>query len=604
MMLEGGGRRMDHRLKGIFKIFRGLYKAVLRFPFTILCLLCSTALTCYMISLDRTPELIIQKLMFLFLVGSFLGVTAQFICERFRYPAGKRAAAYVLAALLTLGYYLIILPAPAIDYSVGARTFVAVFSLFCAFNFAPSIKNKYDFNSVALIHFKSVFTSVLYSGVLTAGLSAIIFAVDTLLVNVDNDFYSYMMAIVWILFATVYYLSLLPQFNSEEESDRAYAGEAGKYPRFLEILVSYIAIPLIAVYTLVLAAYFIKIGITMKWPSGQLGPMILSYSAVGLIVHILAGRLENRFAVLYKMIFPKALIPTVVMQLISVYIRLRSYGVTESRYYLILFGIFSIVAGLMLSFTPSRKNGVIAVLAACFALFSVIPPLDAFTVSRDSQIKRLENILTQSSILESGKIKPKADANMDSRIETTNILNYLERRNYKRYVAWLPADFEMYKDMKDTFGFEPTYKNMGEYGYSYISLNAREPMDVKGFDVILQAAAYRGIRQQSDIYDFSANGAQYHLVLERLSPQDVRLFVQNDAGAILADGRVYEFASSIAGVNNRPKEALDADNLTMDVKGDGCTMRVVFKSINIDYGSGEYAGADYDMFIMVAVPSK
>jgi hypothetical protein len=258
---------------------------------------------------------------------------------------------------------------------------VAVFSMFCVFIWLPSFRGRFDFNSVALIHFKSAFTSALYAGVLTAGLAAIIATIDILLFAVNEDWYGYMMAIVWILLATTYYLSLLPRFNSVSESDQAYAGEASHYPRLLEILVSYIAIPLFAAYTLVLLAYFIKIGVTLEWPSGQLGPMILAYSAIGFIIYILVSRLKNHLAFLYRRIFPKVLIPVVIMQLISVYIRLSTYGVTESRYYVALFGIFSIVMGIVFSFRPAAKNGIIALMAAGFAIFSIIPPVDAFTVS-------------------------------------------------------------------------------------------------------------------------------------------------------------------------------------------------------------------------------
>jgi hypothetical protein len=188
-----------------------------------------------MISLDKTPDLLIQKLMFTFVVGAFLGVTAQFACERFPRLGSMRPAVYAVSALLTVGYYFIIAPVPAIDFGVGGRTFVAVFSMFCAFIWLPSFRDAADFNTVALIHFKSALISVLYAGVLSVGLAAIIGSVDILLFDVNSDAYAYMMSIVWIMFATVYYLSLLPRFNSDLQTDRFGAEEAGYYPRFLEI---------------------------------------------------------------------------------------------------------------------------------------------------------------------------------------------------------------------------------------------------------------------------------------------------------------------------------------------------------------------------------
>ncbi len=188
---------MNRFSEAIVKMVQGISKAILRFPLTVFCLLCTTSLSCYMISLHKTPELIIQKLMFTFLLGSFLGVAAQFACERFKRLAALRLAVYGVSALLILGYYLIISPTPAIDYGVGARTSVAVFAMFCAFIWLPSFRGKYDFNGVALIHFKSTFVSILYAGVLSAGLASIIGAIDILLFDVNSDAYGYMMAIVW-----------------------------------------------------------------------------------------------------------------------------------------------------------------------------------------------------------------------------------------------------------------------------------------------------------------------------------------------------------------------------------------------------------------------
>lgn len=590
----------------IIKMLKAISRAVWRFPLTVVCLISATILTCYMISLHKTPDLIIQKLMFTFLMGSFLGVTAQFACERFRRLVNARPGVYALSALLILGYYLIIAPAPAIDYGVGARTSVVILSMFCAFIWLPSYDGKFDFNSVALIHFKSAFTSILYAGVLAAGLSAILGAVDILLFQINSDWYGYTMAVVWILFATIYYLSLLPVFNSEKESDRIHAEQANYYPRFLDILVSYIAVPLITAYTLVLLAYFIKIGVTVTWPSGQLGPMILAYSAIGLIIYVLASRLENRFAVLFQRIFPKVLIPVVIMQLISVYIRLTAYGFTESRYYVALFGIFSVVVGIVLSFKPVARNGMIALLAAGFAIVSVIPPMDAFTVSRNSQTNRLENMLQTAGVLVEGQIIPLSEVDMTLRLETTSILNYLERRRYLQDLPWLPQGFETNRDMQKTLGYEPAYEIMrGNLENIFVTLNMEKPINIDGYDVMLQVAAYRGMEQrESLVYDFELQGARYQLILKRLSPQEVRVAVSTAAGTELVATGLYDFASSIKGVSNRPKDALDAGELTLGAEGNGCKLRIIFQNINIIYGTGAEAGADYNMFILVAAPRQ
>ena len=59
--------------EAIGKMFFRLSCAVKRFPLTVFCLVCSTILTCYMISLHEPPELIIEKLMYTFVLGCFPG---------------------------------------------------------------------------------------------------------------------------------------------------------------------------------------------------------------------------------------------------------------------------------------------------------------------------------------------------------------------------------------------------------------------------------------------------------------------------------------------------------------------------------------------------
>ncbi len=583
-------------------IVKGMSRAIIRFPLTVLSLIGATVLICYMISLNTSPSLFVQKAMFTLLVGAFLGMVAQFATERFEKLSKSRLAVYGVSAFLTLGYFMILWPAPEISAEIGVRTFVAVFAMLCAVLWVPCYKIKTDFNQVALVHFKSFFTSVLYSGVLSAGIAAIIATVDILLFNVNDDAYPYMMTIVWVMFAPLYYLSLLPKFNSEEESDLERMKIARSYPRFLEILVSYIAIPLVGTYSLVLLAYFIKILVTLNWPSGQLGPMVLVYSAAGLIVFILASSLENRFSSLYIKIFPKVLIPVVIMQLISVGIRLNAYGITEARYYVALFGIFSIVVGVMLSLKPIAKNSYIALLAACFAIFSIIPPMDAFTVSRVSQITRVENILQAEGILSEGKLTPKADASEHTKVETSNILTYLDRQSSLEYIDWLPKEFNIYQDMEKVFGFGPTYPNIEkESQHFYASLDALQPVNISGFDISLIIHSSRSLKEGSESFNFNLEGAEYELMAERLFNQEAKVSVRNSLGAELISIELYEFINNMAKTSNSPREFMSPEDMTLTLDQNGYKLKIVFQHISMNLGIDSDAGVDYSAIVLFGI---
>lgn len=624
----------------VLNITRGMSRAGQRFPLTVVSLFVATGILCYMISLRDMPGLLIQKIMFSLVVGAFLGMAAQFATERFDKLLKHRAVVYGVSLLVIIGYFFILWPAPEISGEIGVRTFVAIFAILCAVLWIPSCQNhsgkktnaepevktdaqpegktdaepetnaeicKSDFNIVALIHTKAIFISFLYSGVLSAGISAIILSVDILLFKVNTDSYAYMLTFVWVLFAPIYYLSLLPKFGSDESTDIEMMERSEKYPKFLEILVSYIAIPLITAYTLVLLVYFVKILVTLNWPSGQVAPMVLIYSAVGLIVFVLSSLLDNRFTKWYRFIFPKVLIPVVIMQLVSVGIRLNAYGVTESRYYVALFGVFSIATALLLSFRPVSKNRFIALLAAGFAIVSIIPPVDAFTVSRNSQINRVETILSSEGILKDGKLTPKSAVSDVTKSETTSILTYLDNRSSLKYITWLPEDFNLYEDMKTTVGFDLTWSNNpGENPtYFYASLDAVKPLNISGYDISVNAYSNRSDKlNASIIFHFAVRGTDYVLSVERISKDEAIVSVKDSAGNELIKTGLNDFAKKIAGTGDGSpsKDSLSPEDMTLEVNQNGYKLKIIFQNISITYGNGTDAGTDYGTILFFASP--
>ena len=584
---------------------KGLSVAVMRFPFTVLCLVAATSIICYMISLREAPTLILEKWLYTLMVGALLGMVAQFTIERFEKLSKLLPIVYGVVLLLTAGYFAILWPAPELSPEIATRTFVAVIAMICAVLWVPAFQGKVDFNKIALIHFKSFFTSILYSGVMSAGLAAIIFAIDQLLFRVQEDSYAYMMTIVWVIFAPVFYLSLLPKFNPKSETEEAATQQTSNYPRFLEILVSYISIPLFTAYTLVLFAYFVKILVSMDWPSGQLGPMVLAYSAIGLIIFVLASLPENRFAILYRKIFPKVWIPIVIMQLISVWIRLDAYGITESRYYVALFGVFSIVTAIFLNLRPVSNNRIIALLVAGFAIFSIIPPVDAFTVSRNSQIHRIEAILQAEGILSEGKLIPKENPSENTKIEVTNILNYLDSHSSLKYISWLPEDFEVYKDMESTLGFEQFYSTSPDYEseYFYASLDTQIPLDISGFDtsVVVNSNRYMDIEEEES-FPFTVRGVNYELVVNRLSENEVLISVIDSTDNELITAELYEFTKELQNNVSPQKELVPPEMMTFVVSENDYSLKIIFQNVSITYGGGQDAGADFTAYVLFKAP--
>ena len=586
----------------IYQLLKGLTAAISRFPFTVGCLVGAAALICYLIHKDVASLLTLEKLIFALGVGAFIGMVAQFSIENFEKLRKSGLVVYGIALLLTAGYFVIIWPSPDISTEILTRSFVAIFAMTCAVLWIPAFSQKNDFNVVALVHFKSFFVSALNSGVISVGFAAIFFAVDTLLFPVNDKSYAYMMTIVWIVFAPVYYLSLLPRFNKSENVE-ASQPRYDVYPRFLEILVSYIAIPLFTVFTIVLLAYSVKILVTSQWPSGQLGPMVLIYSAVGLVLFVLASLPDNGFAGSFRVVFPKVWIPIILMQMVSVWIRLDAYGITVARYYVSLFAVFSLVSAVFLSFRPVSKNRYIALLAAAFAIISILPPVDAFSVSRNSQIDRIEAILQSEGMLSQGVLNPKATASEETRKEVTNILQYLDSNSSTDYVSWLPQDFDMYIDMEDSFGFDPyyAYDTDGSPRFFYASLDTEVPLDISGYDVSMIISSYVEINEEK-VFAFEIEGRDYKLTAKRISRSDMEITIEDGSGNLLIAANLLEYAQPMKDVTATGKDVLPPDAMTRVKSENGAELKIIFQHVSLENIDRHDFYADYTAYVLFKAP--
>jgi len=446
---KGGSRKMKW-IKKLQDRLTGLTDAITRFPLTTLFLLAAAVFIAYSISEEKEQTQYILT----FVVGAVLSAVLQVVYERFYTNVTTRFVLMGVGVFLTAGYYLIIKPTDSLSMEMGIRTGVAIFALLIAFIWVPVIKSSISFNASFMIAFKSFFISLFFSGIIMAGVSIILGATDLLIFSLNYKVYSYTATIIFTLFAPMYFLSLIPVYLGAE--DKKISQEAMKQkteviniaaycPKFLQILISYIVIPLIAVFTLILVIYIIKNIGGDFWTDNLLEPMLVSYAITIILVYILASEIENKFTVFFRKVFPKVLVPIVLFQISSSILSLTDTGVTHTRYYVILFGIYAAAAGILFSILPVRKNGIVAAMVIVFAAVSILPPVDAFTISRTSQINTLENVLEKNNMLENNKIKPKESIPDKDKKTITTIIYYLDNMGYTK---------------KKSHGFQKTLKYM------------------------------------------------------------------------------------------------------------------------------------------------
>lgn len=567
-------------------IVYNLKETITRFPMTIVFLASLSAVMFLIIEDYSSLDIdILSRYMFAGIFGAFFATAVRFMLER--YENFKNSFLfYGLTIILTIGYFYFMTD-DKVDNKMLIHLLVISFALFAAYLYLPSSKNALNFGNVALAHFKSAFTAILYGIVLYVGIAAIIGAIDILLYDVDYKSYAHAANIIFIFFTPLYYLSLLPKFNSRDENDDAKKEISFTYPRFLDILVSYITIPLITAFTAVLIIYFIKILATGVWPVGQVGPMVLGYSAAGYFIYILSSNLNNKFSVLYRKLFPLILIPLVVMQMVSSYIRIDAYGITESRYYVVLFGIFSIVCALVLIFDKKKNPNTIVLLSAVFALMSIIPPVDAFTVSKNSQERRLTEILIRNKMIADGEIVKKTDISTDDMFEITNISNYMYGMGYLDGMDWFPDKYadNYYGNFRNIYGFEPYYDREfpGQEDTLYLNamLDENEKINIENYDLFFKIYIHNKREPDEDIGEFSLKGKNY-VIKQILDEKGYITITVSDDTNTLIEIPMKEFIDELFEKSNAPKGLMDKETLTIEKQNDKFKVKLLISDINVD----------------------
>jgi len=605
---------MSRIKKIINSIALNLKTTVTRFPIALLFLASITTIVYIEIERNFTfDDDLLQRLVFSGIVGAFLAITVQFMLERFKNLSKYTLLFHGFTFVLATSYYFF-MTSDDISQSILIHLFVITFALFAAYLYIPSAKNSVNFGNVALSHFKAAFTSLLYGFVLYLGFAAITGAIDLLLYELDYDVYSHIANIVFTFFTPVYYLSLLPKFNSEDEKDAAKKEVSYSFPRVLEILVSYIMIPLISIFSIVLIIYFIKILVTGVWPVGQVGPMVLGYSAAGYLIYILGTNLQNRFSILFRKFFPMVLIPLVVMQLVSSYIRIEAYGITESRYYVVLFGIFSIITAVVLIFSKKKNPNTIVLLAACFAILSIIPPVDAFSVSMNSQEARLEEILERNNMLVNNELVPNSDIPNEDKYELTSITYYMVRMGYLSQVEWFPEEYshesDYYGNFEKIYGFSEYYDDNSSGVaplYVYAALDQNKEIDVAGFDKFIKVNINKNSNSSNlsrKIGNLTLEGNEYTIEQKSIGDDEIIISILDNQKNIVIEKSMKELTDNIFKNVNESKALMSPEELTINAQNEKMQIRIVVSDINIDKSNSTNVNIDGTIFIFAKLLSN
>ena len=637
--------REDFIMKHLTKIkdrWKGLIDTILRFSMLIIFLVAAVLSNTLAINNGHNHETYV-RLLVTFILGAAIYAVFQLLYERFFTKTKIRHVFMGITIALSLAYFLVIRTLQW-DVEVTVRTLVILFILLIAFLWVPSIKSRVSFNETFMAAFKAFFMAIFFSGVLFLGVAILLGATNALIFKVNDKAFIHSANIIFLLFLPIHFLSLLPYYPQKEDlkltkkqeeeldfteliiektakedgSELDFADRAEKYiaevlatkaelrkreealvrlttpAKFLEALISYVIIPITGIFTIILIVYIIMNITGDFWGDSLLEPLLVSYSIVVIIVYLLASMLRNAFARYFRLIFPKVLVPVVLVQTVSSVLHIEVVGITYGRYYCILFGVFATIAGIIFCLKPIKKNGLIAPILIGLSLISILPIIDVFTICRVTQIDRLESVLERNDMFDGVTITPKTNISADDRQIIVSSVQYLDQMGYTKDINWL-SEYSRNNNLEHTFGFTEYEKVKGESLYISITRNQSSPIQINGYDDM----AHMNMNNYNTglVTDgFEKDGIFYRL---RLDSEDNQVIILEKDNVELIRFNMANVYNKF--IDNHEETILDTQEVTFTEDNPLATLTIIAENVNISIWEG---GSDRQADIYALVKIK
>ena len=479
-------------------------KAIERFPLTVFCSAVVFILSVYLV---ENPELKNENLLnelhkMVILLGMSIPLTLALELAREKYLSGKnRWVIRSVNALITLVFIIFY----RFYYLSGKNSSSTLDSLeqlmatgiifFLCFLLVPVIGKKDEEEK----YFQSVIVdktvTILFSVVLFLGLIAVFATIDGLsLIKLDSNIYIETWLFVVFVFSVIFFLSKLKKVDESLENYEIH--------KIFKFLIYFIVIPLITTYTGILYVYFGKMLITRSWPQGLVSHLILWYTIFSLFIMIMVTPMAKKDSVarIFKKYFPFASLPLLVLSIVSISKRISQYGVTPSRYFVVLLAMWLIFC--MVSSIFKARLSVILISLITVVYISVFTPVNNRRITLMSQNKRFEKILVKHGLLKDGKLVKKPELAKEKKYEVTDVLNYIlginDRRNdIENLKPFGKAGGKPYKDREEfekSLGIDTAwyqYSDFGSIGDSYfVTFGINENVLVNMYNGIEEVKGY------------------------------------------------------------------------------------------------------------------
>lgn len=450
------------KLFSLQKLTAGLISAITNYPLVILmaAVLCSR---CIGLVYSDKSDLFDESMPWMLAQG--LGISLFFALHTFgRY---KKLSGPITAAILLAGIGVLYLIGRHFNYMstmareetmalevIGYALASHLLAAFLPFFRKNNLNGFWQYNKSLFLR---AFTTALYVGVLYAGLSGAIAAIEELFdVEITKKIYAYLWFVMAFPVSAIIFCAGVPP-----AADIDALESSTDLPSGLRLFVQFVLLPLVVVYLCILYAYTGKIILEWTLPEGWVTILIMVFSVLGLLamllVHPFQQLTEHAWIKVITKNYYRSLLPLLVLQYVAIFTRISDYGFTSARWAVVAITVWLTFITVYKVFFKGKNIILIPSTLFVVAILFLIGPLSHKSISVWSQTAKINRLVKTLNLIDAkGKLKVyEAKATTDSLMgEIYSATRYLNRNHQctglEPYINF-PTESEIIKEMKTTF---------------------------------------------------------------------------------------------------------------------------------------------------------
>ena len=378
-----------------------LLRVIKRFPVTTGLLVALTAVLSYLVATETEPDSKLLCLLAFLSAGLFISIATSLWGEEQRDRRLKWIVESVSLGVCALYCVLVFLTdvipnreLPA--FKIGNAAWIALVVLLIPFG--SFLREKDD---LKVWHFiLSLCGALLISGivawVMTGGFEGLLFGTAALFdFDAGKKLPLVIMIVCTVLLFWMLLLALIPQSERKHNA-------SSEMPSFLTKIVSWLLLPLLGCYILVLYAYGLNILIQWELPKGMISWLVSAVMAVYVLCYVLlypqVTHQESWQSKVLTRWLPIVILPLLVLMSVGVVRRFADYGVTPPRLYLLTLLLWFYAICIVMLAVPRKRFRWIALSFAALFILSSGHPLNYYRLCRPYLSAKIDKVIAEKGL--------------------------------------------------------------------------------------------------------------------------------------------------------------------------------------------------------------